>query len=105
MGTSASVGGARLCFSLNTANQTRDSVSWNVYKVCALLTYDPSASVGAHVTVDLQRLVLIPTQEDGVRARSTVTVQQNLGAVSGVSVLHTSYTQIERESERDRGKE
>lgn len=70
-------------------------VDWNIYNVCVLLTYDPSASVGAHVTVDLQRLALIPTQEDGVGARSSITVEQNLGAVSGVSVLHTGYTQRE----------
>lgn len=63
------------------------------------LAYDPSASVTAHVTVDLQRLALIPTQEDGIRARSDVTVQQHLGAVSGVSVLHPGYTQRERERE------
>lgn len=55
--------------------------------------YHPSTSISAHVTVDLERLVLIPTEEDGVQARRTVTIQENLGAVSGVPVLHTSYTE------------
>ena len=56
------------------------------------MTYDPSASVGAHVTVDLEGLALISSQVDGVQACCAVTIQQGLGAVPGVSVQHTSYT-------------
>lgn len=37
-------------------------------QVCQPVTYDPSASISAHVTVDLQGLVLISTQVDGVHA-------------------------------------
>lgn len=79
---------SRLAFTLNRNRNI---------SVCAWLTYNPSASVSAHVTVDLQRLALIAPQEDGVRARSAVTIQQNLGAVPGVSVLHTGYTQTHRQ--------
>ncbi len=34
---------------------------------CKLVTYNPSTSIGAHVTVDLDWLALISTQIDGVQ--------------------------------------
>lgn len=52
--------------------------------------HHPSTTISVHVTVDLEWLVLIATEEDGVQARRTITIQENLGTVSGTSVLHTS---------------
>lgn len=56
------------------------------------MTYNPSTSISGHVTVDLDRLALVPPQVDGVQAGGGVAVEQRLGAVSGVSVQHAGYT-------------
>lgn len=70
-----------------------DSAGRPNQSVCLPVTYNPSASISGHVTVDLNWLALVPPQVDGVEARRGVTVEQRLGAVSGVPVQHASYTQ------------
>lgn len=60
-------------------------------------TYNPSASISGHVAVDLEGLALVPAQVDGVEAGGGVAVEQRLGAVSGVSVQHASYTETQQQ--------
>lgn len=50
-----------------------------------MATHNPAASIGGHVTVDLNPLAEVPVDGDGVDAAQSVSIHQVLGAVLRVS--------------------